>query len=467
MKTATAKTKKVTVRAETTRQRPETTSREGKIQMLVGAGLGNVAIWAALEHEYPEIIPDGDERRNPKSERFVKNCPPYDKEARGKVSRALNSTRALAIKDDERVMSIVQAVGGDKAQSKTLDQLDMLNRHRFSWGDSNLGRAMNYLYGKTLYVHLSDAPNSKYKKQPVKFKQRDAKGEVQEVTIQKNIWISGSWKAGDPMIPNAKGFEITRTEDGHLRPDLDLSRQITEVGCPEAFMSIHGGEPGVGKTKLAIACGKEVNAVTQEPILYVNGEDTEENFRMKVGYDAHPDLFRSITAHMLPVQRVCDEVYAIRPRLVIIDSVQTLAEWDKGNRGQKSALMILRALMSDVRAGRPHILLISQLNKQNELKGARDLEHLADCVASVTKVDGRKSVFQVAIERKNRGNVTPLSITLRHTATSVESISEMDEAKIERFDLDDPVPAAIKQGVVDLELSDLSEEESEQTGTEE
>lgn len=461
-KAATAK--KVTIKRETTRQRPETTSREAKIQMLVGAGLGNAAIWAALEQEYPQIIPDKDDRRNPKHESFIKGIAPYDKEERGKVSRALNSTRALAIKDDERVMSIVGAVGGDKAQAKLLDELDMLNRHRFSWGIS----ALDFIYGSTKFVHLEDAKNSKYKHQVTKFKQRDEKGVVQEIEKKRDVWISGDWKAGDPMIPKDKGGYIaTRGKDGALLPDLDLAKQIIEHGCPEAFMSIAGGEPGVGKTKLYVAACKAVNRTTEEPILYVNGEDTEENFRMKVGNDANPDLFRVITANMLPVQRVCDAAYQIRPRVIVIDSVQTLAEWNKGQRGQNACLMILRSLMADVRAGLPHIVLISQLNKQNELKGARDLEHLADFVASVTKVEGRKGVFLFECPRKNRGGETPRGALFKHTESSIECVSDssMRNAPLYKLQQVTSTPA-INRGIVDpAPVKPTAESGDDETGT--
>lgn len=456
------KSKGTRVKRETTRQRPETTSREAKIKMMVGAGLGNAAIWAALEAEFPHIIQDDKHRAAVAGKKID-----YDAEERGRVSRALNSTRALAIKDDERVMSIVSAVGGDTAQAKTLDELDMLNRHRFGWGIS----ALDYIYGQTKYVHLSHAPNSKFKKQVTHYKQRDDSGVVQKIEKIRQVWISGDWKAGDPMIPNDGGYVSTRDADGNLLSDLDLKLQIIEHGCPEGFMSIWGGEPGVGKTKLAVAASKSINEVTEEAILYINGEDSEENFRMKVGNDANPDLFRVITANMLPVQAVCDAAYEIKPRLIIIDSVQTLAEWDKGQRGQNGALIILRTLMADVRAGRPHIVLISQLNKANELKGARDLEHLADLVAQVTKVDGRKGVFQFEVPRKNRGGETPRGALFKHTELSVACVSDSSLRSTSLYQLEQPTAPVIENGIVDLPLTSAKQEtegdEAEDAGTDE
>lgn len=432
-------------KAVTTKQRPETTSRSAKIQTLVAMGLENGSVWAAMEQEYPAIIQDKATRLAVLKNKGLDEVP-YDAELRKKVGWDINSTRALAIKDDDRVMSIVEATGGNLAAYKRVDELDMRNRHRFSWGVS----ALDFIYGQTNFVHLTDHEDSKYRTERRVRKQRDAEGNVHEVSKEERIWISGTWRLGDPMIPDGDGFVRTREADGSMVQDLDLRGQIVEHGCPEAFMSIWGGEPGVGKTRTAIKAGKAINISTQEPILYVNGEASEEDFRGWVGHDVDPELFRVVSATMLPVQSIVDMAYQLRPRVIFIDSVQTLAEWDKGNRGQKSALMILRSMMADVKAGKPHIVLISQLNKQNELKGARDLEHLADFVASVTKTEGRKGVFLFECPRKNRGGETPRGALFKHNETSIECISTGDIRSGPAYKLIQPtVSTVIAAGVTD------------------
>jgi len=439
------------VKKETTRQRPESSSREGMIASLVGAGLGNFAIWAAMEGEYPSIIEENGRRKEVSGEKGLK----YDKELRGKISRAINSTRALSIKDDNRVMGLVEACGGNEAQAKSLDQMTMLNRRRFSWGTA----ALDYIYGHTAYVHLTDSENSVYRTEHISYKKRDDDGVVHNLKKQQEVWVSGSWRLGDPMIPGVEGYISTRDDDGNLRSDLDLNMQLNEHGCPESFMSIWGGEPGVGKTKLAADTGKAINSVTEEAILYINGEDSEENFRMKCGTPPNPFLFKVVTANLMTVDRVCQLAYEIKPRVIFIDSVQTLAEWDKGPRGQKSCLIILRALMMDPRAGNPHIVLISQLNKKGDLKGARDLEHLADFVANVTKEESRKGVFLFECPRKNRGGETPRASLFKHLPQGVQSLSDYGGHR-ERsvYQLIEPTDnPIILQGVVDP--AEVEEEE--------
>lgn len=454
MKTATKKAKKNHApKAETTRQRPETTSRTARIQTLVGMGFGNDAVWSAMEKEYPSIIQSDSERKIVMKNKKLPDVE-YDAKLRQNVGWDINSTRALAIKDDERVMGIAAATGGYTA--KTLEEIEMRNRHRFSWGLPK----MDEIYGKTLFVHLEDHPNSKYTYEVKPKKTRNDEGEVVYIDKMTKTWVYGNWKAGDPLIPEGNTFQRTRDDNGVLRNDLRLIDQIIEHGCPEAYISIWGGAPGSGKSKLAIKTSKAVIESTQEAILYINGEAEEEEFRMWVGTDTDADLFVTVNAKLLPISVIEEQARRIKPRLIVIDSVQTLAEWNKGIRGQQSVMHILGALKMDPKAGRPHIVLISQLNKQNELKGARDLEHLADSVASVTQTE-QEHVSQLEIARKHRCGPTPVGFMFKHLPNDVELLANRDSRRIP-FGLKAPEGSAIANGIVDLPLKSNVED----TGTE-
>ena len=437
--TATKKVTKSKVKKETTRVRPVVSTREGKIHMLASTGLSNGAIWSAMEAEYPQIIQD-DARRYEIAGKKI----PFDAEERGRVSRAINSTRGLAKKADDEGMALVRLTGGDVVEVKNIDDVDMANRHRFSWGIP----ALDFIYGQTNYVHLTDHPQSKYRTEQKKIITRDEHGVKTETIKNVQVWVKGKWRKNDPLIPlhDGSGYEITRDADGNLL-QLDMTRQIVEHGCPEAFMSIWGGEPGVGKTRTAIRAAKQVNLVTHEAILYINGEAPEADFRSWVGNDVDAELFKVVSATKIPVDRVCQMAYQVRPRLIIIDSVQTLLEWES-TKGQVLALEVLKNLKADVRAGSPHILAISQLNKAGDLSGARSLEHLADFVAEVTKVEGKKNHFLLECPRKNRGGETPRGAIFRHTGTSIECVSTGDLVVDPIFKLAQPTSSVIAAGIV-------------------
>jgi predicted ATP-dependent serine protease len=116
--------------------------------------------------------------------------------------------------------------------------------------------------------------------------------------------------------------------------------------------------------------------------------------------------------------------------------------------------------MEDVKAGKPHIILISQLNKQNELKGARELEHLADMVANVTRIPSRKGWFLFNVERKNRGNDTPRHQEFCHTESSVVAVAPRERSEM-LYQLRAGVTSAMNAGIEDPAI-EMDEEESEE-----
>lgn len=337
-------------------------SREARIAALVSVGLKNDAIWAAMESEYPQIIEEAKRRRE-----IAGSAIPFNKEERDKVGRAIRSVRGLMMKEDEAMQEVINAAGG-QGEIKPVDQYELRNISRFQTGMP----AMDNIYGKTTFLHLD--------------------GE----------------KKGEPT-------------------------GVIQHGMPEGFLSIWAGSPGVGKSRLAIALNKTIHGVEREmnkaagmelrPTLYYNGEAEESQFRQWVGKDADPELFLASTSEMIQLERIVVDVYKYRPRLVIIDSWQMIAEVRKGQRGMLSAMSRFKLLKADETAGRPHFLFISQLNKQEELMGSRLLEHLVDFVARVTRYEGRKGTFLFEVPRKNRGGETPKGALFRHTENSVECIS--------------------------------------------
>ena len=190
---------------------------------------------------------------------------------------------------------------------------------------------------------------------------------------------------------------------------------IIEAGMPKSYMSIWGGAPGVGKTRLAMQLGKSLNNLGKM-VLYFNGEADEGDFRYWLGTDVNGELFKVYTPKncIMYTDTICKNAYQYRAPVIIIDSVQMLVEWNKGQRGQIGALVRLKLLKSEVEAGLPHIVLISQLNKQNTLSGSRKLEHLAAASIGIRRhfdLDGK-----IVVEsNKMRGAPAPIDTTFKHT----------------------------------------------------
>lgn len=425
-------------------------SRESKISALVQLGFSNPEIMAALEKSHPEYIDNEDPRRianNKANEKHKKQgksvtvWAPFDKTARQRALEAIRSTRKQDSDKEETLTRIID-LGGGEGEVKPLAQSPLENLRRFHTGTP----AFDDIYGKTEFIHLTDEP-------------------------------LGRWRKGDPMIPDGKGgYATTRYDTGRtetlilksgekpvtrpllaLVPDLDRSKQLQEQGMPESFASIWAGSPGVGKSRLAIGLTKSINfqerllvaANGGEPrkALYFNGEAPEGQFRQWAGGDVDPELFLAYhtlsangpSSQLVRLDTIVRAIEKYKPRFVVIDSIQMIAETRKGARSAEAVVARLNEIKCDPNMGRPHIVLISQLNKQDEVAGSRILEHLVDFVGKATQYMGREGMFKFECDEKNRGGPTPAGAIFRHSSTGPECVSKGRRLKNDLLHLIRPI----------------------------
>ncbi len=151
-------------------------------------------------------------------------------------------------------------------------------------------------------------------------------------------------------------------------------------GIVPGSLVLLGGSPGIGKSTLTgHALGNLVGA--GETVLYVSGEESPEQIRMR-----HERL--GTAALRVPVlaetdlQTVLETIDRHRPRVVVIDSVQTLHCVDlSGAPGSVGQVREAAArLMQLAKTREIAMLLVGHVTKEGALAGPRVLEHLVDCV---------------------------------------------------------------------------------------
>lgn len=380
-------------KSETTMPSEVGESRKSKIASMVANGAKNGAIWAAMYYEYPQACKD-DVRRAEICSENEQEMVDFDAAEHERLGWAIRQVKGLMIKEDAEITEMMEELG--VGETKGADAIEFRNRPRFDCGMKHI----NELYGTTYYVWTKDAPNSKYEVE--EFEQKtsgiDKDGMMVETTTKtkRNIWVSGDYKTGDLMPVEAK-------EGNWIAKDDKTCKQFT--GVPEGYLSLWGGDTGSGKSTTAIELLKACNAKGYHTF-YANGEEDEEDFRMKMGPKINGELFHLVSGEKIKLARVVQDVYKHRPKIVVIDSIQMLAEFDKGFRAQKTCLSSLKLLKSDEEAGKPHIILISQLNAKGDLAGRKYLQHIVDGVLTVMKLEGRKGHFKIAIPKKLRGGST-------------------------------------------------------------
>ncbi|MFP6639845.1 MAG: DNA repair protein RadA [Myxococcota bacterium] len=182
----------------------------------------------------------------------------------------------------------------------------------------------------------------------------------------------------------------------HL-PELD---RVLGGGWVPGSVTLLGGEPGVGKSTLALQVAAELDR-RGTATLYVSGEESPEQIRLRserLGeIPAGVQVFGETGAEAVLHQWEADS-----PDFVLIDSIQTLQTARvESAAGSVSQVRESAALLAAVAKRRgTALVLIGHVTKDGALAGPRVLEHLVDVVLSLE--GDREHTFRLLRAHKNR-----------------------------------------------------------------
>ncbi len=172
--------------------------------------------------------------------------------------------------------------------------------------------------------------------------------------------------------------------------DLDqATARPTEVGefdrvlggglVPGAVVLV-AGEPGIGKSTLLLDVAARV-ARTGTDVLYVSAEESAAQVRLRAErIDAVAQ--RLYLAAETDLATVLGQVEQLRPGLLVVDSVQTVASAEvEGSAGNVAQVRQVAASIITVAKTRGiAVLLVGHVTKDGTIAGPRVLEHLVDVV---------------------------------------------------------------------------------------
>ncbi len=146
---------------------------------------------------------------------------------------------------------------------------------------------------------------------------------------------------------------------------------------PGSFLLL-GGEPGIGKSTLTLQI-----ALTLPQTLYISGEESVDQIHMRAKRIGITGSVPSIKlANETNVEIISSTIAEHKPRLAIVDSIQTLysddVEGEPGNVSQVRACAV--KLLETAKSTGTSIILIGHVTKEGSVAGPRTLEHLVDTV---------------------------------------------------------------------------------------
>jgi DNA repair protein RadA/Sms len=240
-----------------------------------------------------------------------------------------------------------------------------------------------------------------------------------------------SWAApGKPESARAVPLQAikTGTTMRMATPDDELNRVLGGGIVPGSLVLI-GGQPGIGKSTLLLQVAMQLPA----KILYVSGEESEEQIKMRA--DRVGD-FKS-ECYILTetnTSKVLQQAQDLQPQLLIIDSIQTLSsphiESTPGSISQVRECA--GELLRFAKETNIPVFIIGHINKEGEIAGPKLLEHIVDCVLQFE--GDRHNTYRILRTLKNRFGSTDEMGIYEMQAKGLREVSNPSELLLSQND---------------------------------
>src|SRR5688500_1633822 len=198
-----------------------------------------------------------------------------------------------------------------------------------------------------------------------------AAGTLSEAAAERRGKVAG---VGSRAIAEIEAKDFERMPTG-----VEELNRALGGGLVPGQVILLGGDPGIGKSTLLL----QTMSSMQEGSLYVTGEESAEQVALRarrLALDAGGVRLAAETQ----LERVLGGLDAARPRVAVVDSIQTL--WTETLQSAPGSVAQVRECAAQLtrhakRAGTA-LVLIGHVTKEGAIAGPRVLEHIVDTVLS-------------------------------------------------------------------------------------
>ncbi len=214
--------------------------------------------------------------------------------------------------------------------------------------------------------------------------------------------------------PNLKSSSTKPLPLGDIEPEksVRIPSSIIELdrllggGIVPGSLILLGGEPGIGKSTLALQIALGIN----RKVLYVSGEESLEQLSMRAERISVKNP-QCLVYNEVNLENIINQVEQETPGLLVIDSIQTLStDIIDASPGSITQIRECAArLLKLSKYTRIPTLLIGHITKDGMLAGPKLLEHIVD---AVLQFEGdHQYIYRVLRSLKNRfGSTLELAI---------------------------------------------------------
>lgn len=215
-------------------------------------------------------------------------------------------------------------------------------------------------------------------------------------------------------------------------------------GVVPGSMILIGGEPGIGKSTLALQVALQIDKKT----LYISGEESPQQIKLRADRLGSGTGQCSVLAET-SLQVIINQIREMKPQLLIIDSIQTLFSEDlESAPGTVSQVRDCAArLLREAKENHMPVILIGHITKDGSIAGPKVLEHIVD---TVLQFEGDSHhLYRILRASKNRFGSTSEIGVFEMTGAGLREINNPSELLINQQppDLSGSAVAANVEGI--------------------
>lgn len=174
--------------------------------------------------------------------------------------------------------------------------------------------------------------------------------------------------------------QVERRREDRMDTGLPELNRVLGGGLVAGSLILVGGDPGIGKSTLLLQASYRL-AIRDSTVLYVSGEESAEQLRMRADrLNALDD--RLFVAAETDLSAIGTLVENIRPKMLVIDSIQTIYH-PEVTSAPGSVAQVRECTGHLMRLAKEQgitVIIVGHVTKTGAIAGPRLLEHMVDCV---------------------------------------------------------------------------------------
>ena len=234
-------------------------------------------------------------------------------------------------------------------------------------------------------------------------------------------------------VPKAKPQRVRDIELGTTkRIDVGQSEvnRVLGGGLVPGSIILVGGEPGIGKSTLALQLALADNGLRT---LYVSGEESAEQIKMRaerLGINNEECVIYTETL----LENIIAQCEAIKPDMVVVDSIQTIyTDLVDASAGSVSQIReCASTLLKYAKGSGTPVFIIGHITKEGTIAGPKILEHIVDVVLQF-EGDGNNT-YRILRGIKNRFGATFEIGVFEMLEKGLRSVENPSEVLLSHYD---------------------------------